>query len=318
MEQPQARLPFAEPSPRAVNLLIGVLCLIWGSTWFVIKIGLQDLPPFTAGGTRFLLAAAGMALVARLLREREGGRAPAPWLSLCMGLFQFSISYGIVYWSETILPSGLVCVLWSTYPLMIAVAGHFFISGERLRPIQALGFVVGFVGVGSLYFTDIGALGEDSMVAAAILLFSPLTVTVGTVILKRHATDVSSILLNRNGMVVGGVLLLLAAWLTEQGADVRWTAAAVGSVAYLAVVGSVIAFGLYFWLMRFARATRLSVIAYVTPVVALSLGAVAGDEPLGINTVTGTGLILLGVWMSHRRYPTSKGASPVGEPATQE
>jgi len=297
----EAAVPPAGPRPAVANLLVGVLCLIWGSTWFVIKIGLQDLPPFTSAGIRFGVAAAVMALVGVVLGRREGGERPPLWLAVTMGVTQFSVSYGIVYWSETILPSGLVCVLWSTYPLMIAVAGHWFLEGERLDRSQAFGFLVGFGGVALLYATDLRALGADAVGAAAILLLSPITVTIGTVVVKRHATRYNSILLNRDGMVIGALLLAAAALAQERDATVTWSASAIGTVAYLAIIGSVVSFGIYFWLMRFDRATRLSIVAYVTPVVALGLGAAFHGETIGPLTIVGTGLILAGVWLAGRR-----------------
>lgn len=291
----------AGPRPGVANLLVAVLCLIWGSTWFVIAIGLETLPPFTSAGVRFACATVGMAIVASLLRRREGGDAPPLWLALVMGISQFSVSYGIVYWAEVRLPSGLVCVLWSTYPLMIAVAGHWFLDGERLRPIQGVGFLVGFGGVALMYATDLSAMGPDKMIAAAVLLLSPLTVCVGTVVIKKHGTQYNSMLLNRNGMAVGALLLVAAALLTERDARAEWTATAIGTIAYLSLIGSVASFGIYFWLMRYDSATRLSIVAYVTPGVALALGAIFRGEQFGALTLTGTGLILFGVWLAGRR-----------------
>lgn len=289
------------PKPAVANLLVAVLCLIWGSTWFVIKVGLKDLPPFTSATVRFGVAAVGMAIVGALLGRREGGKTPPLWLALMMGVTQFSVSYGIVYWSETILPSSLVCVLWSTYPLMIAIAGHWFLEGERLDRAQAIGFIVGFSGVALLYQTDVRALGEEAVFAAAVLLLSPITVTIGTVFIKRHGSDYNSILMNRNGMLVGALLLAVATFVTERDAPATWSGSAIATIAYLSIVGSVISFGIYFWLLRYDKATRLSIVAYVTPAVALALGATFSDEPIGPLTLVGTGLILAGVWLAGRR-----------------
>ncbi|MEE2712461.1 MAG: EamA family transporter [Planctomycetota bacterium] len=292
----------AGPRPRVANLLVAVLCLTWGSTWFVIAIGLRDLPPFTSAGVRFFCAALVMGIVAAALRRREGGAAPPWWLALVMGVSQFSVSYGIVYWAEDgRLPSGLVSVLWGTYPLMIAVAGHWFLEGERMRLLQALGLIVGFGGVALMYATDLHAMGQDKLFAASVLLLSPLTVCAGTVVIKRHGASYSSVLMNRDGMAVGALLLLAAAWITERDAEANWTPAAVASVAYLTLVGSVLSFGIFFWLLRYDSATRLSIVAYVTPVVALALGAAVLDEEFGALTLTGAGLILLGVWLAGRR-----------------
>ena len=279
----------------AGDLLIALLCLIWGSTWIVIKFGLADMPPFTSAGVRFLLAALVMTAVTRVLREREGGVRPPRWLSATLGLTSFSISYAVVYWSETRLPSGIVSVLWSVFPMLMAVSGHWFLPGGSLRPRQWLGFVVGFVGVGLLFFTDLRGFGTGAIPAALILLLSPLVSTVGTTLVKRYGTGVSSLALNRDAMWIGALILCAVAWATERGAPLQWTGAAVLSILYLAIVGTAVAFGLYFWLLRHRSAHDLSLISYVTPAVALLLGAAQGETPITRFTIAGSILILAGV-----------------------
>jgi drug/metabolite transporter (DMT)-like permease len=285
------------PRPRAwtTDAVIAILSTIWGSTYFVIRTGLEDLPPFTSVAVRFMLASAIMAVLAKLLAGREGGGKP-PWsLSLAIGLLNFGATYGIVYWSETILPSGLVSVLWAVFPMMMAVCAHLFVPGERLGLRQWLGFLVGFSGVVLLFYTDIPAVGPQAISAALVLLLAPLLSALGQTHVKRHGAAVSSLMLNRNGMAIGALVLAAVALATERDASVQWTAQAVGSVLYLAVIGTCVTFGLYFWALRHAPAYRMSVISYLTPVLALTLGAVAGGEPVGPVTISGVALILAGV-----------------------
>src|SRR5688572_8667979 len=117
---------------------MALLCLVWGSTWLAIKFGLRDVPPFTGAAVRFMVAGVCMAAVAGLLGGREGGgRAPAI-VVLAQGLFQFALNYGLVYVGETIIPSGLVSVLWSVFPLFVALAGHFILKTEFLSGAQWL------------------------------------------------------------------------------------------------------------------------------------------------------------------------------------
>lgn len=297
MTSSNAAAPAASPGPAPwlINTVIAVLALIWGSTYFVIRAGLEDLPPFTGAGVRFAVACLVMAVVAHFLGRREGGRAPSPSLSVAMGVCNFSVNYGIVYWSETILPSGLVSVLWAIFPMLVAICAHFFLPGERLGTRQWSGFAVGFAGIVLLFSTDLRAIGPAAIPAGLVLLLSPAISAVGQTWVKRTGKDVSSLLLNRNGMVVGAVLLLAAAFLFERDAPVRWTAQAMGSVAYLALVGTVVTFGLYFWALRHAPAYRMSVIAYLTPALALTVGAVLGSEPVHLHTLGGVALILGGV-----------------------
>ena len=287
--------PEPRPTARTVLLLIGILCLIWGSTWLVIKEGLRDLPPLTSAGIRFLVAFGILAVVAPVLSAREGGTRPPTWLWVTSGLTNFAASYGIVYISETVLPSGLVSVLWAIFPLMTAVAAHRFLPGEQLSARQVIGLVVGLLGIVLLFVTDLADLGPDALPMALFLLLSPLVSVVGTVVVKRYGATSSSVLLNRNGMGIGAAALLVGAAGLETHAPVRWSAAAIGSIAYLAVVGTAVTFSLYFWLLRFAPANRMALIAFITPCVALALGAAVGGEPVTRYTLIGTGCVIAGI-----------------------
>jgi drug/metabolite transporter (DMT)-like permease len=271
------------------------LCLLWGSTWLVIKFGLRDLPPFTSAAVRFALAGGVMVGVTPLLRAREGGAAPPVWLWVVLGSLNFALSYGIVYRTETYLPSGLTAVLWGVYPMMMASIGHVCLPGERLRGVQVWGFLIGFVGLTLLYAVDVGDFGPGSLGAALVLLASPLVSAVGTALVKRHGAGTSSLALNRNGMLLGALLLALAARTLEADAEVHWSPRAILSVVYLAVCGTVVTFGLYFWLLRTIDANRMGLIAYVTPAVALFLGATLGGEAITVSMAAGAGLVLLGV-----------------------
>lgn len=284
-------------SPGLTAALIGLLCLLWGSTWVVIKGGLDDLPPFSSAGIRFVVAALIMCAVAVPLRRREGGASPPLWITLMMGVFNFALSYGIVYWSETVLPSGLVSVLWAVFPMMVAGLSHRWLPGERLGLASWAGFVIGFLGVVLLFVTDVREIGPDAITAALVLLISPAVCAVTNTVVKRHAERVSSVLLNRNGMLVGAVLLMGFAAITERGAPMAWTSFAIFSIGYLAIFGTVLTFGLYFWLLRSSPAHHLSLIAYVIPAVALFLGWIFRGERIGMHTLAGTTLILGGVWL---------------------
>jgi len=283
------------PTQSTINLLIAILCLLWGSTWIVIREGLEDLPPFLSAGTRFCVAGVLMALVALLIGRRETGQKPPAGMWILHGSLNFAVSYGIVYCTEEILPSGLVAVLWGVYPMMMAASGHLFLPGEQLHSRQWLGFLVGFAGLLLLFVTDLTGFGAAGVPAAAILLLSPFVSVIGTTVVKKYGADVNSTLLNRNGMLLGACLLMLCSLVFEQDSEASWTWRAIFSVGYLALGGTVITFGIYFWLLRYAPAYKLSLIAYVTPAIALFLGWVVDDEPVTVYTITGSALIMAGI-----------------------
>lgn len=293
--------PDPQPPPGVVlALALLVMCCVWGTTWVVIAEGLDDLPPLTSAAARFALAAVVMSLVARGLAAREGGCPPRLGLVVVTGGLNFAASYGIVYWAETRLPSGLVSLLWGVYPLMTAFVGHWLLPGERLVGRQWFGMVVGMAGVCLLFMTDLADI-QGAGLAGLVLLISPAVSAIGAAVVKREGPEVNSLLLNRNGMILGAAILTGLAVLCEGGSEGVWTTPALLGIGYLSLFGTCLTFGLYYWVLRYVPAYKLSLIAYVTPVIAIGLGTVVRDEPLTAGLLGGGGLVLAGVWLTLAR-----------------
>src|SRR5690606_18410920 len=185
--QHSAARPAPVPSPLLTNFLLAILCLVWGSTWLVIKVGLEELPPLGSAGVRFIVAGVTMALVCTWLARREGGGRPPVSAVLAHGLCQFVLNYALVYASETVLPSGLVSVLWSIFPLAMAFTGHFVTRSEPLRAQQWIGFVVAFLGIVVLFVTDVARISARAIAMGLLLLLAPLSVTFSTTFVKTRA-----------------------------------------------------------------------------------------------------------------------------------
>jgi len=249
-----------------------------------------------------------MILIAPRIARAEGGAVPNKKLVLVYGVLTLAIPYGVIYQVETVLPSGLVSVLWSVYPLVLACCAHVSLPEERLGPRQWLGLFVGFLGVALLFLTEVASVGPAALPAACLLLASPALSAVGNTLIKRDAGRTSSALLNRDGTMLGALLVLGLALVLEHDAESRWSRAAVGSVLYLALVGSVLAFSIYFWLLRYSAATRMSLLVYGVPLVAITLGVTLGDESVGVTTWFGMAAILGGVFLvirpEKREVPT--------------
>jgi drug/metabolite transporter (DMT)-like permease len=285
------------------------MCLIWGSTWFVIGEGIADVPPLTAAGWRFVLGGAGMAVVAHFLARREGGLKPPLWMTLYQGALNFAPSYALVYWAETVIPTGLVAVLWAVYPLFVAAAAHVWLPEERLHRSQALGFVAAFGGVGCLFVNDLSDIGPEALGYGALLLLSPLVSAIAAIVIKKHGAHVSSVQLSRNSFLVAGLCLLAGALLFERDDPVSWTPRAIFCLSYLTLFGTIIAFGLFWWLLRYGSAGKLSLIAYVVPVIALVIGQIAGERKLDGWSALGCGLVIAGVVLAVR-YKKARNRNP--------
>jgi len=296
--------------------MIALLVFIWGSTWLVIKIGLADLPPFLLAGVRFALGAAILFVVAKvqgIVSIPRSARLHAALFALGAG--SFSVNYGVVYWSEQYLPSGLTAVLFATYPFFTLLVAHLIIPGERITARKMIGVALGFLGVALIFRTDLTVAHPLGLTAAMVLLVSPVVAAFFTVAVKRWGSQIHPYTLTTLPMTYGALTLLTVSLMTEDIQSARWSATAVGSVVYLAIFGSVIGFVVYYTLLRKVAVTSLNLIAYLFPVVAVVLGYLVLDEVLEPLTFVGAGAIVIGIVIATYRRRVPGGGGSLSQPA---
>ncbi len=290
-------------APRHHLGILALLTLIWGTTWAAIRIGLAGVPPLTGAALRFALASLVLLGVAKALKVRLGATAVERRLWLASGVLNFAVSYGLVYWSEQYLPSALASVIFASFPLFVAVLAHFFLPGERLTPAGAVGVVLGFAGIVILFSEDLTAIGgPQAAFAAAVLPIAPFAASIGQVLVKRWGGGVHPLSLAALPMGICALILGALALLLERGRPVVLDAASVGSILYLSLVGSALAFSLYFYLLNRRPASWVALVAYTSPAVAVLVGVVFLDEPFTLRLVAGTAAVLGGVLLSVRAH----------------
>ncbi len=228
----------SSPSRLTVGATFALLIMIWGTTWSVIRISLDGIPPFTGVSIRFAIAALILWAVARGRGVRLGGGRER-WLWVMQALLAFSVSYGVVYWAEQWVPSGLTSVLYSTLPLFVALFAYAFLPEERLRGFGLLGVLVGFVGVALIFSDDLGALaGAQVRRAALVVLLAPLGNALAQVIVKRWGQGVHSLSLTAPPMALTAALFAVLAFLFERDREFVFGTGPVLATLYLAVAGS--------------------------------------------------------------------------------
>ena len=287
-----------------VYSLYGLLVLIWSSTWVAIKIGLEDSPPLLGAGVRFALA--GLVLLA--VAAVQGRRLRTDWaLATVLAVAPFAFAYGLVYWGEQYVPSGLAAVLFGILPLYVALLGSVLLHDEPLRAALLVGVLIGIGGL-ALAFLESVELGsaDKAALGATALALAPLGAAVGNIAQKRRAAELDAVVLNGWAMLLGGVLLLAASAVSESWGEFAWTAESVGSIAYLAVFGSAVAFVTLTVLLREISALATSFLAMLLPFGALIFGALLYDESITPRAVGGAVLVAAGLAIAQwsRRSPT--------------
>jgi len=274
------------------------LCLIWGSTWIFIKLGLRDLPPFTFAGIRFLLASAILwAMV--IARRRPLPKTGRDWLKLAwMGSITFALNYGLIFWGEQHISSGLAAVLQAMIPAFGLIFAHFYLPNERLTARKLAGVATGVAGVGLIFYDQMKIEGMAALQGSVALLLSSVCAAYSNVFIKAHCQHIDSSVIAAGQMVWGVFpLLTLGAVLEGDPFDHRWSMRSALALAYLALIGSVLAFLLYFWLVTKIEVTKTMLISLVTPVTALLIGWLALDERLSWRVAAGSVAILAGIWL---------------------
>jgi len=271
-----------------------VVCGIWSSAWIIFKFGLEDLPPVSFAAWRFAVAAAVLLLILAV-NKRGFPRDRRFWiLAGATGFFQF-FNYGLLFWGGQHISSGLTAVLQAAIPAYGLVLAPFYLPDERVTPRKVLAITLGIVGVGAIFYEQLNVSGIAALAGSAAVVVGAFFAAYVSVLTKAHATKSNSTALLTAQMIVGFVPLALVGLIWEGNpVNFRWTRMAIFCVLYLALVGSVAAFWLYYWLLRNIEITKAMTISLVTPLAAVLIGTFFG-ETLQRQTLAGGALILLSV-----------------------
>jgi drug/metabolite transporter (DMT)-like permease len=279
-----------------------VLSLIWGSTWLFIKLGLEDLPPFTFAGIRFVIAALILSIVI-VIRRRPLPRRRRDWgLMAVTGLLSFTLNYGLLFWGEQRTTSGLAAILQTIIPVFGLVIAHLYLPEERITLRKLGGVVLGIIGVGLIFSNQFVAEGKSALWGSVAIVVGALGVAYSNVLIKARARHLDSAVLAAGQMVFGLIPLLLIGTIAEGNPlKLHWTPLALFSLFYLALVGSSIAFLLFYWLVRNMDVTKTMLISLVTPLIAVILGMLVLNERLTWRIFLGGVVIISGIGLNIRR-----------------
>jgi len=272
------------------------LCMIWGSTWLFIKLGLRDLPPFTFVGIRFLLASSILALVI-YFRKIPLPQNRRDWQFIAWtGFLTVTINFALVFWGGQYVPSGLAALLNATLPFFGMFIAHHFLPTERITPIKLGGVLFGVIGVGLIFSNQLSLQGTLAFLASLGIVFGAFVAAYANVLIKLRGKHIDPTILSAGQMLFGFPPLLLIGVLTEGNPLLlHWTPLAFVSLLYLVIMGSCVAFILYFWMLQRIPVTKALLLILVTPLVAVTLGKLINGEELTWRILVGGACIVFGI-----------------------
>lgn len=273
-----------------------LLCLAWGSTWLAIKIGLSQAPPIMTAVLRFVIAITVLSAIG-LVRKIPYPRDVRTLLSLAWpGLFMYGLSYAFVYLAELYIDSATAAVLFGAFPFFVAALSWLLYRSEKLTVLGWLGMLIGFAGVVLISYDSL-RVSSQLFAGSLLAVAAPLAAAYGIVVHKQHHTGQNIVAAVNVQMIAGASMLMVWSLLFENVTDFSVTPEAVGSICYLALFGTVFTFLAYYWLVARLPVVSVSLIAFITPLVAVLIGVLVADERLTVLLAIGTLLILGGVFL---------------------
>jgi drug/metabolite transporter (DMT)-like permease len=281
-------------------LIFGALSLIWGSTWYFIKVGLVYFSPFLFAGVRMLIAG-GLLSGILFLKGKKLPRDKHTWKYMLISSFlQISFPYAGVFWGEQFISSGLSAVLNSSIPLFVALFAHFTLKDEKLTAPKIVGFCVSFIGILIIFKNDLG--GNAAMVMGGLAMIgSAISAASANVYAKHQGPSLDPMGTVAIQLTCGGIVLTMLSLMVEPQARWHWAVESVFALLFLSIFGSLLAFiGLY-WLIKHVDVTKASMLSFITPIVAVVIGTLTLNERVGTHTLLGIVCIFSGIYFVTRK-----------------
>jgi len=286
------------PSKWKVLVAFAIIYLVWGSTFLAIRVGVAEVPPFLLAGLRFLVA--GVVLYAWMRAKGTASPKLREWGSASLlAVLIFVMDYGLLFWAEKRVPSGIAAVMMATIPVFMTLSEILIMKTQRLTVRLGGALLVGTGGVAVLVSrsSSFGDAPVDT-VGAFALIVAAICWSVASALTRKLPLPAAKSMSSGAQMLAGGVLLALTAGLLGEFKGFHVGAVSLKawlSLVYLIVAGSIIAFTAYVWLIHHESPTKVGTYAYVNPVAAVILGYLFGGEAIGLRTIVGTALVLVSV-----------------------
>ena len=273
----------------------GAVCLFWGTTYLAIRIGVRTVPPALFGGFRFL--AAGLIFLAYLRWRGHAFPERRELIDMVIvGIALLVMANGLVIWAEQWVPSSIAALLVATLPFWMAGFEAVLPSGERLTLRKVIGIFIGFAGLVILFAPEIRTSFDMAYLRGILaLLLAPFCWSAGSIYSKSRPAKSHPLMAATMQMIIAGIILIVIGGAFGEWRRVSFDVEGLAATAYLVVFGSIVGYGSFIYALAKLPATKVSMYAYVNPVIAVFLGWLILDERLDWSVLLATVIVLLGV-----------------------
>jgi drug/metabolite transporter (DMT)-like permease len=276
---------------------LGVVCILWGTTWVASKQGVMHMPGLQLAGFRQLIA--GSIYIIFFIATGVPWPKGREWYAIgVLSFLNILCSNGLTTWGVQFISAGLGAIIAATFPLWMVIIGMFFLR-DRIPSAALKGFLLGFAGICVIFYEHLkDFLNPEFLFGIAISFTASWTWALGTVFTKKEAINFNPYFSLGLQMFMAGVVLLIISYVTGTAipvSEIPWQS--LTAIGYLVVFGSVIAFAAYLYSLQRLSVELMSIYAYINPIVAVILGSVLFNEKLTVFIITGGAITLYGVWM---------------------
>jgi len=280
------------------------LCLVWGTTWIAIKLSLEGFPPFLGAGFRFSLALIllGIFIAVRKIPLKMP-RQDFKIVSISAFLM-YGVDYGLIYWGEQYLSAGVTAIFFATFPLFTGIWATFLFKNEKFYWNKFTGLVLGFAGIAVVFSDQLlqTRFNHQIILGSAAIIIGAAGGAMTAVLVKKYLSGFNPVALSFHQLAQGTVFLFLIGFLLEGFHGFTLNSRVIGAVIYLGAIGSALAFALYYWLLQKWTATSLSLIIYITPLVALVVDYLVFGEVIQPRSVLGMFIIFSGIALMQLKW----------------
>jgi drug/metabolite transporter (DMT)-like permease len=313
--------PVRPPAWKTI-LAFSIIYFVWGSTFLAIRVGVREVPPLVLASMRFFVA--GIVLFAWMRLKGTPSPTRRQWLAAsALAVCIFVVDYGLLFWAEQRVPSGIAAVMLATIPVFMTLSEIIFLRTQRLTFRLALALLIGIGGVSVLVSHSLSqSLGEIPIdpKGAIALVIAAISWSIASALTRKLALPESKVMSSGAQMLAGGIMLAAAAAILGEFRGFHIQSVSRGAwfaLAYLIVAGSIVGFTAYVWLIHHESPTKVGTYAYVNPVVAVALGYFLGGETVGPRTLLGTFLVLISVIVITTTRANKPATSPLAEPVQE-
>ncbi len=278
-----------------IIVLYTVLCMIWGTTWIMIKMSLTEgTPPIFGVGLRFFLAGVILLAITILLKKPIPHSKKAINIYLLFTLMNFVIGYGLTYYATQFIYSNLASILWAGFPMVIVLLSHFYFKNDRLTIKKVVSITVGTIGVILILSQGQAMGGEKVFVGIAMIIAAVMIAAWPNVYLKKYISHIDTLSMNAVCQTSAGIVLLLISSIIESDQAMNWSSFNIFAMAYLTLFGTIITWMIYIWLFKHLSMTQIAYVAFPPPVIAFIIGWYFLGETLTPVSILGATMVIGG------------------------